>query len=382
MKRNLLIFFLVFLLAIGVIYGDGGEFGVVVSVVEEEVPSPGAPGGGGGGGGGAVIVPKEEEVEKVPLEKDALRVEPGIIRVSIKLGDFIEKSISVSNTVLSKLDVNVEVIGLGGVVRVEGSSFSLEGLQKRSFNVVFDATREGLEAGVYSGKIIFSADGIKKEVLVIVEVETKRVIFDVKGYIPPGYKKVVPGGDILNNIDLYNIEGVEEADVHFTYQIRDFNGNVIITEDENITARFDFSFTKKLTLPASIALGEYVFVVIARYEASVATATDVFEVMIKKALVEGLLAPLGGIPVQTLIISIIIVTSIIVVVLLRHQIKIRRWFNRLPRKYIYGMLKRGYSKEYIKRNLLSVGWSEELVDKEFERISPKPILTEKRKKAK
>lgn len=377
MKRGIFIFFLVFLLAIEVVYGDGGEFGVVVSVVEEEVPPPGAP-GGGGGGGRAVPVPKEEAVAKVPLGKDALRVEPGIIRVSIKLGDFIEKSISVSNTVLSKLDVNVEVIGLGDVVRVEGSSFSLEGLQKRSFNVIFDATREGLEAGVYSGKIIFSVDGIKKEVLVIVEVETKRVIFDVKGYIPPGYKKVVAGGDILNNIDLYNIEGVEEADVHFTYQIRDFNGNVIITEYENITARFDFSFTKKLTLPEYIGTGEYVFVVIARYETSVATATDVFEVV----LAEELLAPFGKVPIQTLIIAIIIVIFIIVMVLVRHQIKIRRWFSRLPRKYIYGMLKRGYSKEYIKRNLLSVGWPEELVDKEFERISPKPILTERRKKAK
>lgn len=258
---------------------------------------------------------------------DALKVEPSIIRISIKLGDIIEKSISISNMGSDTLKIDVELQGLDKIIKFKEDSFSLQAFQSRIFNVIFDATEENLKAGVYNGKIIFRAENIKKEVSVIVEVETKRVIFDVKVNIPSDYKKVTAGEDVLANIDLYNLEKVGRVNVGMVYQIRDSKGSIIVNENEIIMVEGDVSFVKKLRLPKDIEQGEYVFVVIAKYANSVGTASDVFEVII-----EEILAPPDYASILVLIIIILIIMATIFGVLVHRQHKFKMPITHYEKK--------------------------------------------------
>lgn len=252
------------------------------------------------------------------IKKEIIVIEPKIVRISFKLRESIEKPLTLTNIGLDTLDINIEVEGLDNIVKIKEDSFSLEAFQMKTINAVYDATQENLEPGVYNGKITFTSKNIREEVLVIVAIETKRVIFDVKVYIPSEYKRVSPGQAISANIDLYNLEDVGRVKVNLIYQIRDTKGNIIVNEEETITTGVDVSFTKKLALPANIEQGEYIFIVIAKYADSVGTASDVFEVRVKE-----LFAPLDYSTILALIIIILIIMGIIFGVLVRREHRLR-----------------------------------------------------------
>lgn len=301
--------------------------------------------------------------------EDALVIDPSIIRISITLGDSVEKTLLVSNIGLDTLGINVELVGLDNIVRLEQDSFSLKAFQNKIFKVIFDATGEDIEAGVYNGKIIFNAGAIKKEVLVIVEVETKKVIFDIKIGIPSEYKRIslAPATfegairtkeeglqDVSVNIDIYDLKGVEKIDIHMTYQIRGTEGNIIVSEEEDINVRGDISFTRRLPLPRDVGPGQYIFIVIAKSGDLVETASDVFEVVSIE-----LLAPLA----PTIIILIIL--AIIFAVLAYHQIKIKQLPKRIYRKMFIERVKEAQRK-YEKKKALEVE-----INKQKERLQKK-----------
>jgi len=302
----------------------------------------------------------EGEVICKKTKKDALVVEPSIMRVSIKLWDVVEKTVSVSNVGSEALDVNVELRGLENILSLKEESFSLEAFQKRIINAVLDASGEGIKPGVYNGKVVFSAEDVRKEITLIVEVETKKVIFDVKTNIPSEYKSVNKGKDISANIDLYNLEGVQEASIRMAYQIRDSEGNIIVNEEEIITAGDDISFTKEMDLPDDVIEGKYVFVVMAKYSDSVGTASDVFEVKVRE-----LFAPVDYSIILAMIIVILIIMGVIFGILVHHQRKIKQ----LPRKINKRMVNvkaRKMHHNYVKRKRM-----EEKIDKQKEGLKKK-----------
>jgi len=241
---------------------------------------------------------------KIP-SKDVLVVEPQIIRISLKVGDSIEKQISLSNLATTSLAVQVQHTGLDNIISFYEDAFTLKSFQSKIFNVLFSADNN-LTPDVYNGKIVFTAHDIQREIIVIVEVESKRILFDVKTYIPGQYKKVNPGQEILANIDLYNLQATGLANIKMIYHIKDTEGNIVVAAEEFITTADDVSFVKRLVLPRDIKLGDYIFSVAAKYKDSVAISSDVFTVTD-----EELLAPVDWQSRLLLIIIILVVSGLI-----------------------------------------------------------------------
>ena len=58
----------------------------------------------------------------------------------------------------------------------------------------------GKKVGGFAGKILAKADGIEKEIPVIIESITEKVLFDAKLDIPSAYAVVEPGGTLRSQI--------------------------------------------------------------------------------------------------------------------------------------------------------------------------------------
>ena len=70
------------------------------------------------------------------------------------------------------------------------------------------------KVGMFTGKIILSADGIEKKIPIIIKVETENVLFDIKLNIPNN--KLIYRGTLLTDITLQNMGIIKKVDVYVT----------------------------------------------------------------------------------------------------------------------------------------------------------------------
>jgi hypothetical protein len=274
---------------------------------------------------------------------DVLDVKPSILRVNMKAGEEKEEVISLNNLGVEPLYINVDMhgVGLDSVMSLETKSVSLGGGESRDFKIMLNAQKPG----VYNGKIVFNTGNAEKIVLVIVEVESQRLIFDVKSYIPSTHKKLDPGDEILNDINLYNLEGEQKAVVSMRYEIRNTYGNIIVLLDEELPVfGSEYSFRKALDLPGDIEPGEYVYFVIANYKDSSAIDSDVFEI-------RGIELGAPGAFSSSLIVAIAVLILVIAGVLLKQKMKMKELAEKIPTDMFMDKL-RGIYRKYEKKKEL------------------------------
>ncbi len=267
--------------------------------------------------------------------RNVIQVDPEMFKVSLKLGDNIKRRMVLSNMLTGDIDVEIETRGIGEVVRVDEKKFSLGGFENKIIDVVFD-TRD-TKVGTYNGEILVRAKGVEKKVLVIIEVESKKVIVDINTYIPSNLKVIRPGQDISSNIDLYNLEGIK-ADVDVVYQIKNSLGEVIVEMEEVINVDKDLWYTRELPIPRDIEEGRYVFVVMAKYGYSTSMDSDIFDVKGVE-----LPSPLENSTILAIVIAVLILLGAVLGILVhRHPIDSGAWASK-------GNLRRDYSKEVAEK---------------------------------
>jgi len=236
-----------------------------------------ASGGGGGGGGGEIPLPLEEEEEINDFEAS-----PGIIKEQVALGATKVQSIRVKNTGNSRLDFDLDVITINDFVFLSDDRFSLEPGEEKEIelNII------GKALGSYIGDLIISADGIEKEITLIVEVESEQVLFDAKVDIPSAYKTVGIGDELRAQITLLNVGPARKVDVTTTYLIKDKRGNLIYESSETFAVEKQTSYAKSFRITENFNEGDYLLVVELRYEKSFAVSSELFTVVESKPLIE------------------------------------------------------------------------------------------------
>ncbi|MBU4072487.1 MAG: hypothetical protein KJ773_09980, partial [Candidatus Thermoplasmatota archaeon] len=132
--------------------------------------------------------------------------------------------------------------------------------------------------GVYAGKILVKSDTVIKEVPIIIEIESKYVLFDTNIYANTENRQVLQGTDSVTEIKLFNLMGQETTSVNMEYYIKDMDDNTIITESESAVVTTQTTFTKMLKIPSNLKSGMYVFAVNSKYGSSVGTSSYLFYV--------------------------------------------------------------------------------------------------------
>jgi len=227
---------------------------------------------------GAFIWGKKRAVEDIAT----FEVDQVLIKVLVKTGESLGKEIRVMNTGTKEENIKVEASGLLNIAKIIDKEFTINPGQTKIVRINLSSfdRENGIEhaPGVYIGKIIVKSGGLEKEIPIIVEIETKEVLFD--GNLNPVSRdrKILQGSDMIIEVRLFNLQSTEATNVDMNYFVKDLNGNTIISERENVVVETQTSFFKTLKIPQNLKLGTYVFVAQASYGNSVGTGSYLFEV--------------------------------------------------------------------------------------------------------
>lgn len=244
--------------------------GISVFSAEETpvTPTP-TPSVSGGGGGVRTVAAKRE----ILLNKDS-------IKITLKQGETKKESITIRNSGNVRIRINISDVGMDKFVKPEEEIFEIEPGYSKTLYLDFLA-REDAKPDLYLGKILVNADSIVKEVLVAIEIESKKPLFDVRAEIPRRFLYVYPGEEIMAKVQIYNLGSFGKVDVNLTYIIKSEDDEKILEEHETIAVETQASLIKAFQLPENIKLGDYVFYVRADYMGETASSSTWFYVVSK-----------------------------------------------------------------------------------------------------
>jgi uncharacterized protein (UPF0333 family) len=218
------------------------------------------------------------------VEDIGFRVDSVLLKFVIKQGDSIKNQIVVTNKGERK-DFSVYIRDLGIPFKINESEFVLNTGEKKTLDIVFDSVKDNLDeidAGVYVGNLVVFSGGFEKVVPVILEVESRDVLFVTNLEVRPDCKNVISGGSTCTGIRVFNLNDTNKHEVEMNYYVRDLFGERLIFDSEKIVVGSEAFIEKSFALGDDIENGKYVFVVETRVEGSVSTGSYLFNVIEKK----------------------------------------------------------------------------------------------------
>lgn len=227
-----------------------------------------AGGGGGGGGGGKTYIPPDLEIS----EK--------LIKVELKQGETKSLELKIKNTASTAQSITIELQGLDKLLIISETSFSLEPYEEKTLTLAFTAS-ETESAKVYTGKMIIKSDTTQKTAPVVIEVEERKALFDIKVKLPQEFKTIEQGKEVEVEIIIYNLGDLMPVDVVITYSIKDFDGHIINLRHETLAVEEQKRITRQLLVPGDLKPDSYLFDALLEYEDQKATSSDIFEVVEK-----------------------------------------------------------------------------------------------------
>ena len=234
----------------------------IYSAGETPVTTTPAVSSGGSGGGSVAITPNfilnvDEIEEKVSLGE-------------VKFDSFtIKNNNSVSRT------YKIKVESLEGIVSLDAENITIEPGQTGNMGFRIASIEE---VGTYIGKIIVSSGSTSKEILISIDVNKEKTIFDIVLTIPPSMKTIVIDQDLQFMVNLLQIGLEQNMDVTLNYMVSDFDGNVFLTESETIAVNGEKLLDKSLgTL--EIPEGKYVLSIELIYPNDIAVTSSHFTII-------------------------------------------------------------------------------------------------------
>jgi len=237
------------------------------------------------------------------------------IEVYLKQGETKKQELTITNTGNYKIKLNISAPKIEYFMKISEKALELNAGEKKTIVLEF-ALKEDILPNIYIGKLMIESGGIKKEVLIAMEIVSKKPLFDVKAEIPKEFQQIVPGGYVIANIELFNVGRIGHVDVKVEYEIRDEDNKLILAESETVGVETRASFWKEFNLAQDTRYGTYILYVKAVYNGNTASASAWFEII-------------GELPLKTermlyfIVISIIFILAIILLELrsLRKEIK-------------------------------------------------------------
>ncbi len=197
--------------------GDGTCEGIEDSVScpsDCEAPST----GGGGGGSSTPVVVVNETIENMTniTGEYNFRIEPGRFDLNMKKGTYYRKNIRIINDGDLALNIGIDIDGLEEFVFSSVKAIYLDPGEYK--DVRFDIYVSNKQpSDVYLGKINFVAYDLKRKSEIVLNVEERAALFDIRTEVLKKY--INPGSRVRANISLINMGDLRNFDVVLTYRI-------------------------------------------------------------------------------------------------------------------------------------------------------------------
>jgi len=232
-----------------------------IDEIYEEVPAPlGIVGGGG----------------KVP-ERD-FSIDQTTIKVLLKQGESFKTSINIKNTeeVVQYFTLLLNP-SLDGLVSLSEETLTLQPGEEKIVYLNFISTKETLP-NVYTGNLKIKTQSKTKEVPIIYNIKSEMVLFEVSLDMLAKYKERLAGEELVLQLTLISLGDFGKTNVSMIYLIKDFEGNIMLEQEEIVEVETQVSFSKTINLPSTISSGDYLVIAQATYENSLSSSSVIFNV--------------------------------------------------------------------------------------------------------
>ncbi len=207
----------------------------------------------------------------------SIELNTALLKVSLHTGETSTKPFSIRG--IKDDSVSLEVINLVGS-KLSEDSFFISASEVKTVNVNFDSTN--LTPGVYFGYVSIKTKEDEKKLPLLLEVESKDVLFDADLNIPPVYSEVYPGGRIISQVSIFDLtfgtDEIHSYQVDLEYSIHKSDGTLISSEQERVVVNGDTTLTKSISLPKNIEEDVYFVTLVVKYGNSVGVSSSLFSV--------------------------------------------------------------------------------------------------------
>ena len=194
-----------------------------------------------------------------------------LLRLQLKENESLEKGIRISSTGKSDIEIKAQVTGLDLIVSLDRDFLKLKSGSSESVGLTIKENNRG----VFIGKLLLTSGLESTEIPITIEVQSKSVLVGLSlDSLSSGY--IIPDSMFTVDLSLINLAASNSSRIHLNYEIRNFEGNTLLKEDESVTVDGRASFVKDFKIPKSAQLGPHVFIATAETGESFGTATYIF----------------------------------------------------------------------------------------------------------
>ncbi|MBT4397170.1 DUF2341 domain-containing protein, partial [archaeon] len=229
-----------------------------------------AAGGGGGGGGFRAPAEVEEELDEVD-EIENIEISVDSITLDAVEGFISGDSFRITNRGNTVVDLELTVTTISDILHLSDTDLTLEPGESQLIEI--DVIPK--QAGIYTGKINVFYKNQVLQIPVTININTERSLFDISVNVLGAFKNIRPGQKITASMFLLQAGLEQEEDVTLNYIIKDFDGNIYLTESETIAVYQQTSFNKQLPTQ-DLPPGEYVLGAEVVYGGGIATSSSQF----------------------------------------------------------------------------------------------------------
>ncbi len=202
-----------------------------------------------------------------------------LIKLNMETGGEATDNIRITNTEMIQRDFSVYFNKLDNLASIDEKTFSLGPGESKEIKVFFkDNIRE---VGVYTGQLIIETFDAVKKIPIILTVEGSNPPFAIIQSTIPKYENVYPNGKLGVEIKVFDLDYVSLPNVHVKYSIKNFNNEIIWSDEEDLT--LGESMNKIINLP-NVPLGDYVFITTIDYAETQSVSSYLFNVVKKDKL--------------------------------------------------------------------------------------------------
>jgi len=210
-------------------------------------------------------------------EVKPFEVDKFLIKSGIKQGEKIVKTVDIKNKDIAQ---NFKITSGLDFVNINEKEFWLDIGESKTIELDFNV--QSKYPGVYFGNLEVIGEEKSENVPIILEIESKEVLFDSVLNVPIEYSKVYIGGELVVENKIFNLENIGSENINIEYFIKDFNGKVIFSDEENIAVEKQVLNTKVFDIPENVEQGNYILGVIVSYSDFIGVSSHFFAVEIKE----------------------------------------------------------------------------------------------------
>lgn len=209
-------------------------------------------------------------------KKEGFSTNTVFLKLNLPLGGEFVKNIKITNQESVEQNFNLYLNNFENLITIKNKEFSLGAKEFREVEIYFKDNKK--EIGTYSGKLIIETQMLKREIPILLNIEDENRIFIISLTGIPKYTNVYPDGKLGMEIKIFNLQPYVSYKVNVRYSIKNPDGELILSEEEELVIKESFGTTKIINIPKDIPLGNYVFITSLSYNNTKSTAGYLFNI--------------------------------------------------------------------------------------------------------